>query len=250
MLTGGLEAVVHNQNRQNLNIKLFEFGKTYHKLAEGEFPYKENEHLSVLMTGQRYEESWLNNDKARVSYFSLKSFVNNLLGRLGIEKFQQTAVKDDVFAFGLKYHRGQQELVTFGKVQTKLLKKMDVKQEVFYADFNWASILKALRKHRISYQEITKFPSIRRDLALVIEKSINFDQISSIAQKAGKKILKEINLFDVYENEQQLGANKKSYAVSFVFEDPTKTLKDKEVEKVMNQLIQNYEGQLGAVIRR
>ena len=250
MLIGGLETILHNQNRQNTDIKVFEFGRTYKKLAEGDFPYEETEHLSILMTGNRYEESWLNSDKSKVSYFTLKTFVNNVLERLGINKFQTTAIQDDVFAYGLKYHRGASELVSFGKVQSKVLKKMDIKQEVFYADFNWGAVLKALRKNKISFEEITKFPSIRRDLALVLEKSINFDQISSIAQKAGKKILKDINLFDVYENEQQLGANKKSYAVSFVFEDPTKTLKDKEVEKVMNQLIQTYENQLGAVIRR
>ena len=250
MLIGGLEAVLHNQNRQNGNVKLFEFGKSYKKLSEGDFPYQEDEHLSLLMTGQRYEENWLNNDKAKVSYFSLKTFVNKVLTRLGIEKFQQTAVKDGVYAFGLKYHRGASDLVTFGKIQSKLLQQMGIKQEVFYADFNWASILKALRKHKINYKEITKFPAIRRDLALVIEKSVNFDQISAIAQKTGKKMLKEVNLFNVYENEEKLGANKKSYAVSFVFEDLTKTLKDKEVDKVMNQLIQNYEGKLGAIIRR
>lgn len=202
------------------------------------------------MTGQRFEESWLNQDKAKVSFYSLKTYVNNLLERLGIQKFQQTAIQDEVFNFGLKYHRGAQELVTFGKVQTKILKEMGIKQDVFFADVNWASILKALRKHKINFTEITKFPSIRRDLALVIEKSVNFDQISAIAQKAGKKLLKDINLFDVYENEEQLGAGKKSYSVSYIFEDPTKTLKDKEIEKIMNQLIQTYESKLGAVIRR
>jgi len=135
-------------------------------------------------------------------------------------------------------------------VQTKILREMGIKQDVFFADINWASILKSLRKHKINYTEITKFPSIRRDLALVIEKSVNFDQISAIAQKAGKKLLKDINLFDVYENEDLLGANKKSYSVSFIFEDLTKTLKDKEIEKIMNQLIQTYENKIGAVIRR
>ena len=202
------------------------------------------------MTGQRFEESWLNQDKAKVSFFSLKAYVNNLLKRLGIQKFQQTAIKDDVFNFGLKYHKGAQDLVKFGKVQTKILREMGIKQDVFFADINWASILKSLRKHKINYTEITKFPSIRRDLALVIEKSVNFDQISAIAQKAGKKLLKDINLFDVYENEDLLGANKKSYSVSFIFEDLTKTLKDKEIEKIMNQLIQTYENKIGAVIRR
>lgn len=250
ILIGGLEAILHNQNRQNGNVKLFEFGNTYKKLEEGEFPYQENAHLSILMTGQRFEESWLNQDKAKVSFFSLKAYVNNLLKRLGIQKFQQTAIKDDVFNFGLKYHKGAQDLVKFGKVKTKILREMGIKQDVFFADINWASILKSLRKHKINYTEITKFPSIRRDLALVIEKSVNFDQISAIAQKAGKKLLKDINLFDVYENEDLLGANKKSYSVSFIFEDLTKTLKDKEIEKIMNQLIQTYENKIGAVIRR
>ncbi|MEM6963267.1 MAG: phenylalanine--tRNA ligase subunit beta, partial [Bacteroidota bacterium] len=167
MLVGGLETILHNQNRQNTNVKVFEFGRTYKKLTEGEFPYQETEHLSVLMTGDRYEESWLNADKSKVSYFSLKTYVNNVLERLGIQRFQTTAIKDDIFTYGLKYHRGASDLVSFGKIQSKLLKKMDIKQEVFYADFNWNAITKALRKHKISYQEITKFPSIRRDLALV-----------------------------------------------------------------------------------
>jgi len=247
MLMGGLESVVHNQNRQNPSVKLFEFGNTYKKVEDG---FKEAAHLSVYMTGQRYKESWLNNDKSRVSYFSLKTFVQNLMERLGIKGYQQTAIKDEVFSYGLKYHRGPNAIVSFGKIQTKLLKKMDIRSEVFYADFNWASILKALRKHKIDFTEITKFPSIRRDLALVIEKSIKFEDIAAIAQKTGKKILKDINLFDVYENADQLGENKKSYAVSFVFEDPTKTLKDKEVEKIMQQLIKTYEEKLGAVIRK
>ena len=248
MLISGLEAVLHNQNRQNTDVSLFEFGKSYQKQTEGGID--ERWHLSLFMTGQRMAESWLNPNKNKVSYFTLKSFVTNILTRLGFAGYQETAISSDTMTYGLRLHRGPQVLVEFGKVQTKLLKKMDIKQEVFYADFQWENILKALRKHRIQFQEINKYPSVRRDLALVIEKSVKFSDIVGIAKKTGKKLLQDISLFDVYENEKQLGANKKSYAVSFIFEDATKTLKDKDIEKVMNKLITTYENKLGATIRR
>ena len=141
-------------------------------------------------------------------------------------------------------------MVEFGKVQAGILKKMGIKNSVFYANFNWQAILKALKKHKIEFVELNKFPTMRRDLALVIEKSVKFNDIVAIARKTGKKILKDINLFDVFEDESKLGEGKKSYAVSFVFEDVTKTLKDKEVEKIMNNLIRNYEEKLGAIIRK
>ena len=127
---------------------------------------------------------------------------------------------------------------------------MDIRSNVFYADFNWDLLLKSRKKHNIIFEEINKFPSTRRDLALVVENSVKFQDIVAIARKVGKKLIKDINLFDVYENEGQLGKGKKSYAVSFTFEDPTKTLKDKEVDKVTNQLIKQYEEKLSAVIRR
>ena len=173
-----------------------------------------------------------------------------MLDRLGVSSYQESAIQDNIFSFGLKYHRGPKNLVTFGKVQTSILKKMDIKNPVFYADFNWDAIINALKKHKIEVTELSKFPSIRRDLALVIDNSVNFQDIASIANKTGKSILKDVNLFNVYENEEKLGKGKKSYAVSFIFQDPSKTLKDKEIEKIMNKLIETYEGKLGAVIRR
>lgn len=247
MVFSGLEAILRNQNRQNADLRLFEFGKSYLSIDD---KYQENEQLTLFMTGKKEEESWHNDGKATVNYFTLKAYVVNILNRLGLTSYQATAIKDNIYSFGMNFHRGPQSLVTFGKLAASLTKSMNIKGEVFYAEFNWAPIFKACAKHTIVTKPLNKYPSVRRDLALVVEKSVNFSDIAAIAAKTGKKLLKDINLFDVYENEKQLGANKKSYAVSFVFENPEKTLKDKEVEKVMSQLIRNYESQLGALIRK
>lgn len=247
MLFSGLEAVLHNQNRQSADLKLYEFGKSYHKLDEG---FKEDNHLTLFMMGSKKEESWLETDKAQVNYYTLKAYISQVLDRLGISSFQESAVQDNIFSFGLKYHRGPKNLVTFGKVHPAILKKMEIKNAVFYAEFNWDAIINGLKKHKIEVTELSKFPTIRRDLALVIDNSIKFQDIAEIANKTGKNILKDVNLFNVYENEEKLGKGKKSYAVSFIFQDPSKTLKDKEIEKIMNKLIETYEGKLGAVIRR
>lgn len=247
MLFSGLEAIVHNQNRQNADLKLYEFGKTYQKTEAG---YQEQTHYSLFVTGAKSKESWLENDKAQVDYYGLKAYVQNVLDRLGIGRYQQSVIQDDPYAFGLKYHRGPKELVSFGMIKKGILRKMDIKKSVYYAVFQWDNILQGLKKHKVEFKELTKYPSVRRDLALVIDNSVNFQDIADVAQKTGKSILKEVNLFDVYESKEQLGENKKSYAVSFIFEDSTKTLKDKEVEKIMSKLIETYEGKLGAVIRR
>lgn len=246
MLFSGLEAILHNQNRRQLSLKLFEFGRTYLKKEEG---YKEQNHLSLFLTGQRYEENWLNTDKSEVDYYTLKTYVRDLLARMGLENYQQTATQNEVFSFAMRYHRGQQVLVEFGKVNAGLLKKFGIKGNVFFADFNWDAVLKSLKKHKITFEELNKFPSIKRDLALDIENTVKFSDIVGIARKLGKSLLKDINLFDVYVNKEKLGENKKSYAVSFVFEDPTKTLKDKEVEKVMDKLKKELEAKLGAKLR-
>lgn len=247
MLFSGLAAILHNQNRQQLDLKLFEFGRSY---QHGENGIREEQHLSIFITGERYPESWINNRKGDADYYSLKAIVGNVLARLGIAGYQEAAIQDETFAFGLQYTRGQQVLVQFGQVSPKLSKRMDIRGTVFYADFRWDALLKAVRKHKIEYQELNKFPTVRRDLALVIDNSVKFSDIVAIARKVGKKLIQDINLFDVYENETQLGKGKKSYAVSFVFEDAAKTLQDKEVDKVVSQLIEAYESQLGASIRR
>ncbi|WP_282778722.1 phenylalanine--tRNA ligase subunit beta [Phaeodactylibacter xiamenensis] len=247
MLFSGLEAILHNQNRQQSRLKLFEFGRTY---QHGENKIDEQQHLSLFMTGERHPETWLGVREGDADYYALKAFVENILARFGLQGYQETALRDNSLAFGLEYHRGPQTLVRFGKVNPKLVKAMDIRGEVFYADFSWDNLMKARKKYKLSYEELNKFPSSRRDLALVIDNSVKFSDIVAIARKVGKKLIKDINLFDVYENEEQLGAGKKSYAVSFTFENPEKTLKDKEVDKVVNKLIADYESKLGATIRQ
>ena len=247
MLMSGLEAVLHNQNRQQTDIKLYEFGRSYW-MEEKET--KEREHLSIFLSGQIAGETWHQQKTKAVSYYDLKTIVQNVLSRMGIATYQESAFHTDAFSYGTNYQRGPQVLVSFGKVSKMVLKKMEIKQDVFYADFNWTALLKAARKNKIQFKELNKYPSTRRDLALVVENKVNFNDIAVVAKKIGKQLLKEINLFDVYENEEQLGAGKKSYAVSFVFEHPDKTLADKDVEKIMKKLIYIYENDLAAIIRK
>ncbi len=247
MLFSGLEAILHNQNRQQLDLKLYEFGRTYEKSEE---KFKEYNHLSLFLTGARAAESWIQKDQTEADFYSLKSFVQNILARLGVSGYQETAFQNETFTFAIKYHRGEQVLAELGKMAPKLTKKMDIKSGVFYADFNWDNVVKASQKNVVTFAELNKFPVVRRDLALVIENSIKFADIAQIARKIGKNIVKDVNLFDVYENAEQLGDTKRSYAVSFTFEDATKTLQDKDVDKVMEQLIREYETKLGATIRR
>ena len=248
MLFSALEAVVHNQNRQVNRIKLFEFGRTY---RHGDDGLIEKEYLSLTLSGERWPQNWIFGNDQASDFYTLKAYVQHVLDRLGISGFQITGIEDDPrFSYGLLYHRGPKQLVHFGKVDPAVAKSMGCRGEVFFAVFNWLPLLKALKKHRISYEEVSKFPSTRRDLALVIDNSVKFEDIVAIAKKVGKKLIKEIDLFDVYENAEQLGPNKRSYAVSFQFEDPNKTLKDKEVDKVINKMIADYETKLGATIRR
>ena len=265
MLFSGLEAVLHNQNRQQSDLKLFEFGKTYRRRtgdnrrptgengmdkADVKRLFNEQEHLTLFMTGQQWGESWRNPGKPEADYYTLKAFVENVLARLGLTGYQQTAEQGGVFAYNMNYHRGPKSLVRFGKISPKTCKGMGIKNTVYYADFDWGALLKAAKKNSITLQELNRYPTVRRDLALVIGSSVKFTDLAALAGKVGKKLIKDINLFDVYEDEEKLGEGKKSYAISFTFENTERTLKDKEVDKVMNELIRIYEQDMGAVIRR
>lgn len=255
MLFSGLEAIQHNQNRQQGDLKLYEFGKTYFKKVidgEGNMDYFEQQHLSLFLTGNQTSESWLQ-PQQKVNYYTLKSYVEHVLTRLGIEteKVQRTPLQDDaLFTYGIRFHRGKQNIVTFGRLDGNIALGMGIKQEVFYADFDFDTILQILKKHSMEYQAISKFPMVRRDLALVLNQTVTFDEVLAIARKTDKKILREVNLFDVYENAEQIGEGKKSCAVSFIFQDDNKTLKDKDIDKVMNKLMATYEKKLGALIRK
>lgn len=246
LVFSGLEAIRNNQNRQQPDLRLFEFGKVYRRAADS---FAETARLAVFLTGTHSPESWQPAAKKTVDFFTLKAVVQNLLARLGVAGFQETTVEEAPFQYAMRYHRGGQELVTFGAIQPALVKKMDVKNAVFCADFHVDNLIKALAGNKVQYRELSRFPAVRRDLALVLDRSVPFGDIRQTAQKTVKKILREVNLFDVFEDESKLGAGKKSYAVSFTFEDPDKTLQDKDIDALMRQLQEAFETKLNARLR-
>lgn len=244
LLFSGLEAVSYNINRKNSDLKLFEFGKTYHKLPSG---YNEPKHLTLLVSGNRMAESWTTAEKPS-DFFLFKGYVNSILNRLGICKIEIKPVASDVFAEGMAIASGNDILVEFGTVKKSILKHFDIKQEVFFADFNWNLILKLI-SNKIKFTDIPKYPEVRRDLALLVDNNVAFDAIYKIARQTEKGLLKDINLFDVYEG-RNLPQGKKSYAVSFTLQDNTKTLTDEQIDKIMSKLQKNLEAEVGASLRK
>ncbi|RYJ42461.1 phenylalanine--tRNA ligase subunit beta [Flavobacterium beibuense] len=243
LLFSALEAVSFNINRKRSDLKLFEFGKSYHKLPSG---YDENKHLTLTVTGDRNAESWTQQQKPS-DFFMFKGYVDMVLSRLGINKAQTQPVTNDVFSEGLAYTLGNEVLVEMGSVKKLVLKHFDIKQEVFFADFNWAALIKVVSA-KIKFTELSKFPEVRRDLALLVDSNVTFKDIYAIARQTEKSLLKDINLFDVYEG-KNLPEGKKSYAVSFTIQDSTKTLKDDQIDKLMTKIRQNLETQTGAQLR-
>lgn len=243
LLFSGLEAVSYNINRRNGDLKLFEFGKTYHKLPSG---YDEPKHLTLFTSGNRSEENWRNAQKPS-DFFLFKGYVNAILERLGIQKIQNKPVSSDIFAEGIAIASGNDVLVEFGTVKKSILKHFDIKQEVFYADFNWNLILKLIGS-KIKFIDIPKYPEVRRDLALLVDENVTFDSIYTIARQTEKSLLKEVNLFDVYQG-KNLPEGKKSYAVSFILQDNSKTLTDEQIDKIVSKLQKNLENEVGASLR-
>ena len=244
LLFSGLENISYNINRKNQDLKLYEFGKTYHKV-EGE--NQEKEHLMLLLTGKVNSENW-NTTKDKTDFFVMKEKVEHILFRLGITKIKSEEISTYGFSEGLMYKHKKNRLVCFGKVDKKIIKSFGIKQELYYADFNWDLILNLVLNTKIKYSEVSKFPSVKRDLSLLIDKEVTFKELNTIAKQTETKILKSVNLFDVYEGDK-LPEGKKSYALSFILEDNTKTLTDKYIDKVMNKLISSYETKLGAEVR-
>ncbi|WP_413998246.1 phenylalanine--tRNA ligase subunit beta [Flavobacterium sp. W1B] len=243
LLFSGLEAISYNINRKNSDLRLFEFGKSYHKFLSG---FEEHKHLTLFLTGNRNKESWTNAQKPS-DFFLFKGYVDAVLSRFGIQKTQSIPVSSDVFSEGIAIGTGHNTLVEFGVVKKSILKHFSIKQEVFYADFNWDAILKAIAS-KIKFTEIPKYPEVRRDLALLIDQNVTYDSIYAIARQTEKTLLKDINLFDVYEG-NNLPEGKKSYALSFSIQDSTKTLTDAQIDKIMSKLQNNFETQLGASLR-
>ncbi|MEC9209982.1 MAG: phenylalanine--tRNA ligase subunit beta [Bacteroidota bacterium] len=244
LLFSGLENITYNQNRKNTDIKLYEFGKTYHKTDQG---YLENQHLQILVSGRLQSENW-NANTDKTSFFFIKEKVEHILNRLGIKKFASSEGSGWGKSYSLTYSYKKKRLVCFGKVSEDLCHNFNVKSAVYMADFNWDFLLELAGHTKIKYQEVSKFPEVRRDLSLLVDKSVSFDNLQKIAMNTDNKILKSVSLFDVYEGDK-LPEGKKSYALALTMADSTQTLTDKYVDKVMCKLMKSFEEQVGAEIR-
>lgn len=256
LLFGGLESIQHNANRKNADLKFFEFGKCYHFNAEKKNPekilaaYSEELHLGLWVTGKRVSNSWAHVDENSTVY-ELKAYVLNIFRRLGVNfgALVFGNLTDDIYSVAISVHtRGGKLLATFGVVSKKIQKAFDIDNEVYYADINWNELMKAIKNNTVSYKEISKFPAVKRDLALLIDKNIQFAEIEKIAYETDKKLLKAVELFDVYEG-KNLEPGKKSYAVSFMLQDENATLNDKQIDKFMQKLITNLQNKLDAKLR-
>ena len=256
LLYGGLESIEHNVKRKAQNLRFFEFGNCYFfdpQKANDDNPmqaYKEENFMGIWITGKRVEGSWAHPDEDS-SYFELSAHVQNILQRIGMKQGMLVNKKSDnpVFAAGVCIeNRGGKKLIEMGVLSKKVLKQFDLAQPVYFAELNWTQLMKATKKNEVNYTEISKHPAVSRDLALLIDKNIEFAQIEQIARQTEKKLLKNVELFDVYEGDK-LPAGKKSYAVNFILQDTEKTMNDKQIEAVMQKLIAQLKKQIGAELR-
>ena len=244
LLFSGLESISYNLNRKNNSLKLYEFGKTYHKYEKG---YQEDKHLAIFVSGARTKDSWTSLTQ-KSEFFYLKGIVMSILERIGVTNIKTSPVKSDVFSEGIVLSLGKNKLVEFGVIKKKILKEFGIKQEVLFADFDWTSILSISGKKKIKVSMLPKFPSVKRDLALLLDQKITFKEIYDLAFQSERNLLKDVGLFDVYQGDK-LPEGKKSYAVSFVLQDNNKTLEDRQIDKIMQKLQQSFEKNLGAVLR-
>ncbi len=244
LVFGGLETIARNANRQRADLKLFEFGKTYQN-QDGK--YSEKEFLALWMTGSENPENWKNENQPS-DFFYLKSEIEIILKSLGISEWEENEVSSEIFDFSLEISTNKKPLFFIGKLKPSFLKETDVKQDVFYAEADWKVLAKKAAKNSIPFQELPKYPAVRRDLALLLDKKILYSDLKKSAQNSERKILRNVNLFDVYEGEK-LPSDKKSYALSFTLRDDSKTLNDKQVEKTMEKILGNFKKEFAAELR-
>ena len=256
LLFGGLESIEHNAKRKNGNLRFFEFGNVYRfdpEKKNDENPmaaYNEQYHLGLWVTGKRVEGSWAHPDEDS-SFYELEAYVENILSRIGLNQGATVRKKsqNDIFMAGISVeNRGGKQLLEMGILSKKVLKAADIDRPVYYAELNWTALMKAVRKNEILYSEISKYPAVSRDLALLVDEKVEFAEIEQTARQTEKKLLKSVELFDVYEG-KNLPEGKKSYAVNFILQDETKTLNDKQIEAIMSKLTANLKNKLGAELR-
>ena len=244
LLFSGLESISYNLNRKNNSLKLYEFGKTYHKYEHG---YQEDKHLTIFISGARTKDTWTSPSQ-NSDFFYLKGIIISILERIGVSNLKTIPIKSDVFSEGIVFSLGKKKLVEFGVVTKQIRKEFGIKQEVLFADFDWSTILSISGNKKIKVSNLTKFPSVKRDLALLLDEKITFKEIYDLAFQSERNLLKDVDLFDVYQGEK-LPEGKKSYAVSFVLQDKNKTLEDRQIDKIMLKLQQSFENNLEAVLR-
>ncbi len=244
LLFSALTAIGYNQNRKNGDLKVFEYGRSYN-LLDGQ--YVEKQLFGLAIAGRKDAEQW-NNAGSNVSFYDIKAAVDGIIKRLKVEGIRVEEYAGNYFDFGLSYRKGEKVLVSFGSVSKANLKKADVSGPIYFAQFDWDLLLKVIKKNRITYKEVSKFPSVRRDLALLLDDQVTFDQLRLIANKTERKLLKEVQIFDVYKGDK-LPEGKKSYALSFVLQDEEKTLTDKQIDGIIQKLIINFEKEVGASVR-
>lgn len=266
LLFGGLESLSRNVRRQNSNLRFFEFGKCYYFNQERRDSFKdyndaedckvllkaynEDYHLGLWLTGYSVESSWIHKDEES-SFYELKAYVQNVFSRMGLREtsLQISEITNDIYSGALEYKtRGGKTVATVGVLRTAILKMFDMQMPVYYADIFWDELLKATRKSKVSYKELSKFPALRRDLALLLDKSVKFSDIEKLAYQVEVKVLKDVFLFDVYEG-KNLQPGKKSYAVGFILQDESQTLNEVQIEKVMDKLIRTFQDKLDAKLR-
>ncbi len=249
LLFSGLEVIAHNVNRQQKNLKLFEFGTTYQKHED---KYVETNELAIFMTGQAQSESWMTNEEP-VSFHHLSSLIRKIFNRFDIDASGQNMANLPAFDYGLQYVSQDEVLANVGLVSGSIASLAGVQQPVFYANVQWpklvVSVRSASQKERLVYQPISKFPEVRRDLSLVLDERVSFSQVEEIVKQASNQLVRQINVFDIYQGEQ-LAKGKKAYALSFTLQDQERTLTDNLIEKTMNKLMNTLERELNATIRK
>lgn len=245
LLFTGLEVIAYNNNHRQGNLKFFEFGKTYHRKDVGK--YSEQPRLALFLTGQMSDENWREASKP-VEFFDMAGVFEKVLAKLNIAGYDTQNTTSKVFDFGLDFILNGKTFASLGKVKKEFLKLAEVRQDVFFADIDWKQLVKWYKK-QIDYREVAKFPEVRRDLSLVLDKKVTFAEVEKVARNVDRKLIRSLNVFSIYEGDK-LEQGKKSYAISFVLQDEKETLKDKQIDKTMNALMAAFESQLGAVIRK
>ena len=264
LLFGGLESIARNANRKNNDLRLYEFGNCYHydkSKVESQKPkegveadplraYSEEPHMGLWLTGNKTPQSWVRREE-KTTFYQLHAYVNNILTRLGVDIKKTTIepLEDELYSDGfvIKAQNGK-ALGYIGIVARKVLKQLDVEQEVYYADLDWHQLLKQNKQYKAVINDLPKYPEVKRDFALLVDKNIEFADLARAAFDTERKLLKNVYLFDVYEG-KNLEAGKKSYALSFILQDAENTLKDTQIENIMNRLKKTFEDKFNATLR-